>query len=244
MKSIFLVLLFFVPLVTQAQQKQTITLNDGSRISGIIVSDSSDSIKIKVIKPEIVSISKSDVSHIDGNRNPSQMLSKSKGYFMNFSSSILAGKNDVESVYTISFHLGNGYQLSNGLSLGFGVGVEQMGAPLLPIYAEFTFHPLNKQLSPFVYVKSGYSFAFGREEEQMYYYDFAPFSATEYKGGLLFNAGVGLANFTWLRSAVTVGIGYRYQRISETRPYGWNGGVRETVTNFNRIELKFGFLFR
>ncbi len=237
-------LLFFVPLVTQAQQKQTITLNDGSRISGTIVSDSNDSIKIKVIKPEIVSISKSDVNHVDGNRNSSQMLSKSKGYFMNFSSSLLAGKNDVESVYTISFHLSNGYQLSNGLSLGFGVGVEQMGAPLLPIYAEFTFHPWNKQPSPFVYLKSGYGFAFGREEEQIYYYDFAPYSSTEYKGGFMFNAGIGLISFTWLRSAVTVGIGYRFQRISEAHPYGWSGGTREVITNFNRVELKFGFLFR
>lgn len=230
--------------LAQEKNKQSIILNDGSTISGTIVSNTHDSIRIVITKPETISISKNEIKDIEGSWNPEQLLSKSKGYFIYFSPSIFMGKNNKENLYTISFNLSNGYQLSNGLGIGFGVGVEQMGAPLLPVYTEITYHPWNKQLSPFVYLKSGYGFAFGRKEEQIIYYDYAPYSASNYKGGFLFNAGIGLANFTWLKSAVTIGVGYRYQRVTSSEQYSWNGGIIETVTNFNRVELKFGFLFK
>lgn len=247
MKTILFFLCFFVSLGLQAQQKrkQTIILNDGSKYTGTIVSDTNDSIKMVITKPETIAIGRNQIAFMDGGIDPFQMLSRDKGYYIQFAPSLLAGKNDMEGIYTISFHLSNGYQFSNGLSLGIGTGAEHLGFSLLPLYAEFNYHPWSKLVSPYIYLKSGYSFAFGSDEEIIYYDSYYPSNSAEFNGGFMFNIGVGILNYTWNRAAITVGVGYRYQRVSEKRnPYWWGGYSLERVTDFNRIEIKFGFIFR
>ena len=49
----------------QKQRKQTVVLNDGSRISGTIVTDSSDYLEIKVVVPQILKIRKAQVSSME-----------------------------------------------------------------------------------------------------------------------------------------------------------------------------------
>ncbi len=51
--------------------------------------------------------------------------------------------------------------------------------------------------------------------------------------------------FTWRKTAITLGIGYRYQRVIFRENLYWWGGntIRETITHFNRLELQFGFTF-
>lgn len=185
--------------------------------------------------------------HISGSQIDlisTQLDSRSSGYLVQFTAGILAGKTKLGSEYNMSFNISNGYQFKSGLSLGVGCGAERLAVPVIPFYGEIIYHFIDNRLSPYIFLKTGYGFAFVEKDDRIYYYeDYINTNQKDSKGGFLFNVGIGIANYTWERAAVVIAIGYRYQRITETFPM-WNGAKYEVESNFNRIEVKFGFLFR
>jgi hypothetical protein len=226
----------------QKQRTQTVVLNDGSRISGTIVTDSSDYLEIKVIVPQKLKISKARVSFIEPVTYPVKVNQKTNGYFIHLSASILTGENELGNTTSKSFHLSNGYQFKNGLGVGIGSGLEEMEVTILPLYADIRYYPLKTRISPYAWVKTGYGFVTSDKElERDVYY-----TPVDSKGGFLFSTGAGISLYTWQRAAVTIGVGYRYQKITISQEQYWWGGAstKETVTQFNRIELQLGFTFR
>jgi hypothetical protein len=244
MRHILAVILIFQTLVSIAQPtpKQLLTLKDGSRISGIILSDSSGILKVNEIKSNIVYIEGDRVASIDKIIDITAHKPIRSGYFIHLKTSLLAGKNELGDAYTASFQIANGYQFGNGLSAGAGVGIEHLGVPVIPVYGDFQYFLLNNRLSPFLYLRTGYGFALS-EIVDSYYYDS---NRKPPKGGLMFNGGVGIALYSWPNAAVTVGLGYRYQRVTlERYEYWWGSGLyREIITDFNRIEFQVGFIFK
>lgn len=236
-------LLFSLASFGQEKQKQIITLNDGSRLSGIIVSDSMDVLQLSILDNQTIQVEKSDIKAIRPTIQATQTLSKTKGYYIHFTTSVLAGENDLGNAYDMSFHLSNGYQIANGVRIGLGSGIENLAVPVIPLYADINYHPLNSRISPYIYLKWGYGFAL-LEQENMNVYYYEPI--VDSKGGLMFNGGLGMAMYTWENAAVTIGIGYRYQNVTVSKRNDWWGGTSTTEyeTNFNRIELQLGFVFR
>ncbi|MEZ4998590.1 MAG: hypothetical protein R2758_14370 [Bacteroidales bacterium] len=51
--------------------------------------------------------------------------------------------------------------------------------------------------------------------------------------------------FTWKRTALNVGLGYRYQKVTLYEDLRWWGGnsVRQTETQYYRLEFHLGFVF-
>lgn len=229
---------------TGQQRKYNVVLNDGTRISGTIVGDSTGYLDIKVTTPLTIRIGKSRVSSIEELRYPVKKNQKTQGYYIRFSTGILAGKNESGNQSSLSFHLANGYQFKNGVGIGIGSGMEDLGVAIVPLYADLNYTPLDSRISPYAWLKTGYGFA---TSDQALMYDI--YSATDSKteGGFLFSTGAGISMFTWSRTAINIGIGYRYQKVTISRDqYWWGSGtaVRETVTHFNRLELQLGFIFR
>ena len=163
------------------------------------------------------------------------------GYSIRLSASSLTGRNEEEKIGSWSFHFSNGYTFRNGLSTGIGTGYEELDVAVMPLYADLRYQPLKTRISPFAWIKSGWSFTFGKlDDGQYYYYDFP-----ESRGVPMFNAGAGIELASWRRNAVNIGLGYRYQKI--TYKYDHNPSVQvmnEIITRFNRFEVQFGFVFR
>lgn len=227
---------------TGQHRKYTVVLNDGSRIPGTIVGDTADYLDIKVLSPHVIRISKSQVSSIDAGEHPVKKSRQTDGYYIRFSTSILAGNNESNNIRNLSFHISNGYQFKNGLGIGIGSGMEELGVVIVPLYADLRYTPLSSGISPFVWLKPGNGFVSFKENET---YESYSSSGSKYKGGFFFSTGAGISLFTRQRTAVTIGIGYRYQKITLSEDLYWwrNGSVRETVTRFNRLELQLGFIF-
>jgi hypothetical protein len=226
----------------QKQEKQTVVLNDGSRISGTIVTDSSDFLEIKVVVPQVLKISKARVSFLEPAKDPVKEYHKTAGYFIQLSASILKGKNDLGNITSHSFHLSNGFQFKNGLGVGIGSGLEEMEITIIPLYADVRYYPVKTRISPYAVLKTGYGFAASDKDlERDFYY-----TPVDSKGGFLFNAVAGISLYTWQRLGVNIGVGYRYQKITISQEQYWWGGpsTKETVTHFNRFELQLGFTFR
>ncbi len=170
-----------------------------------------------------------------------QFGSRTPGYYVHFKVSVLAGKNESGDAYNASFQLSNGMQFADGFSLGVGLGIEELGAPVIPLYADIKYNYLPGRVSPFLFVRAGYGFALQVEADD--YYDSNNLNSPV--GGFMFNGGIGMALFSFQRTAITVGLGYRYQKVTiPVYNYWWSSYSREVETKFNRIEILFGFIFR
>jgi hypothetical protein len=229
---------------TGQHRKYTVVLNDGSRITGTIVGDSTDFLDLKITSPQVIRIGRSQVSSVESVNYPVKRNLRTSGYYARFSMGFLSGRNESGNQGSLSFHLSNGYQFKNGLALGIGSGMEELGTVLVPLYADLRFTPVNSGLSPYLWMKTGYGFAI--TDEAVYYMDDAS-TDRKREGGFLFNAGAGISLFTWKRTAVNVGLGYRYQKVTLKQDqfiYWWGGSsVRETVTQYYRLEFHLGFVF-
>jgi len=227
---------------TGQSRKYTVVLNDGSRISGTIVGDSAGYLDLRITSPQVIRIGKSQVSSVEALKYPVKKSLKTSGYYVRFSPGFLYGKNESGNQSSLSFHLSNGYQFKNGIAVGIGSGMEELGVVLVPLYADLRYTLLNSGVSPYAWLKTGHGFAI-KEQAGPYLDDVAP--ANYHDGGFLFNSGVGISMFTWRRTAVNIGIGYRYQKITLNENLYWWGGssVRQTVTQYYRLEVHLGFVF-
>ena len=227
---------------TGQNRRYTVLLNDGSRISGAIIGDSADYIDLKITSPQVIRIGKSQVSSVEAVKYPMKKSLKTSGYYVRFSTGFLSGKDESGNQSSFSFHLSNGYQFKNGFAIGIGSGMEELGVVLVPLYADLRFTPLNSGLSPYLWLKTGHGFAV---TDQAVYYEGDSSADHYHDGGFLFNSGVGISMFSWKRTAVNVGIGYRYQKVTLNEDLYWWGGssVKQTVTQYYRLEFHLGFVF-
>ncbi|MFZ2287314.1 MAG: hypothetical protein WAV93_10045 [Bacteroidales bacterium] len=227
---------------TAQNRRYTVVLDNGSRISGTIVGDTAGYLDIKVLTPQVIRIGKSQVSSVEALKYPLKRNLRTSGYYVRFSTGFLSGKNESGNQSSLSFHLSNGYQFKNGIAVGIGSGMEEMGVVLVPLYADLRFTPLNSGLSPYIWLKAGHAFAI-TDQADPYLDDASP--DNYYDGGFLFNSGVGISMFTWRRTAINVGMGYRYQKVTLNENLRWWGGssVRQTVTQYYRLEVHLGFVF-
>ncbi|MBW6500898.1 MAG: hypothetical protein K0B05_05840 [Bacteroidales bacterium] len=243
-KSISTALLLAVALIAQAQkgERQTVVLHDGTILTGTIVADSSDYLMMRIKRPQVIMLKKSQIYSADIAKPAEQGFEDKQGYSIRLSASVLAGRNSDGKTGGLSFHLSNGYQFRSGISIGFGTGIEELDAVVMPVYADLRYQPLKTRVSPFIWVKSGYGFPVGDQGEGgYYYYGYYP----DAKGGGMFNTGAGIALYSWRRNAVNIGIGYRYQKMRYIQEYPWGGeSNNEVITHFNRVEVQFGFIFR
>jgi hypothetical protein len=236
------VCVLFTLSATGQQRRYTVVLNDGSRIRGAIVADSADYLDLKILTPQVLRIGKSQVSSLEKLRYPIKNNLKSTGYYIRFSTSLLTGQSEEINRKNASIHLSNGYQFSNGLAVGIGSGIEELDLVLVPLYADIRYTPLSTGVSPYAWLRAGYSFATGDQGATVVEYSSLKRNS---EGGFLFGTGAGISMFTWRKTAITLGIGYRYQRVIFRENLYWWGGntIRETITHFNRLELQFGFTF-
>jgi hypothetical protein len=237
-----LLLVLTIAVSAQKRERHAVVLNDGSVIAGTIVADSSDFLKIKIKRPQVITLNKGQVYSTDKVKRRVYKPGETYGYSIRLSASILAGRNSSGNKGSPSIHLSNGYQFRNGFGAGFGTGIEKLDVMTMPVFGELKYQPFKTRLSPFLWIKSGYAFPLSDKDGGEYYYYG---NYTETKGGLMFGVGSGLALYSWKRNAVNIGIGYRYQKLIYEQKNIWNQELQnELVTYFDRIEIQFGFIFR
>lgn len=165
-------------------------------------------------------------------------------YFIHPTLSNLAGKSANDEPNSLSIHLLSAYKFMNGLSVGAGSGIEHLGKPMLPAYGYLRYDLRTAGTTPYVWIKAGYGFSLESEDTDDPWY----ISYRESKGGMLFNAGIGIALFSRKNLGVNMGVGYRYQKVSTTyHETSWGGEeetIRQVFTEFNRFELQIGVVFR
>jgi len=228
----------------QIPVKQTVVLKDGSRITGTIISDSSGYFKIRVAKPSNIVLNKNIIASVEKPDKLNFAPPDYDGYNLKFTAGILAGDSEEGNVHSLSIRMSNNYRFRKRFEAGAGTGIEMFKVVLIPAYASFSYYPFRSRVAPYFWFTGGYAFAISEYEPNYNYYGD---NSGKTKGGFLFSTGAGMALYSWRGNAVTMGIGYRLQRIKYSQQviYYWHeSSVREIITNFKRFEINFGFIFR
>lgn len=235
-------LTFVFQLSAQRQRRHTVVLNDGSRFTGTVISDTSGFVRVRIKSPRVILLPRSSISSVEGNQMFFRESDPGRGYFMQISASNLTGSSEPGSTNGVSFHFSNGYQFRNGLSIGAGTGLDDFEGAMVPVFSVLKYQPLKRRVSPYVYAKTGYSFATPDMARGSEYWG----SVHEQSGGIIANAGVGVELYSWNRNSICFGIGYRYQKATVSNIYKNRSLTTryDRVTEFNRIEMQIGFVFR
>jgi sRNA-binding carbon storage regulator CsrA len=247
--AVYLFIVFVLALnhevLAQKARRQTVVLNDGNWITGTIVSDTGNYLKIRISTPQEISIRKSEVIVLEPSVAARNRLESRKtfnqnninGYNIRVSTSVLSGKNEQGSTGTMSINFSNGFRFRNGLEAGIGAGIEDFEAVIMPVYADMRFHPLKTRVSPFVWIRSGIGIPINKKEENYSYGNYS-----DIRPGAMFNLGAGMALYSGKNFGVNVGLGYRYQKLTFREKNLWRQDMyNEIVKYFNRIEVQFGF---
>lgn len=224
------------PLFTQ----DTVYLTGGSALYGkIIINDELQSVAIKN-DCGLWQLNADEVEKmVFGAENPENRFTKS-GYYNLSSFALLLGEglNGFRPIPSITII--NGYQFSPHLFAGAGIGFEHYNWSVMPLFGEFRYVHFPGKFSPLLSVKMGYSFPLEQEPIDMDW-------PTKAYGGILLSPEVGIQFPLNDRTAIVMSVGYHYQMLSHDELQVW-GPSQETsnrvYTNYNRISLRFGFMFK
>lgn len=233
LKKIYIVvILVFSALTGQAQRRsldQVVFLRDSSIIRGSIQDTVNGAIRIRARDGSLFAYPSSSVVKT-GFEKRMPVYEYTNG-FANYTEigALIAGRTTIDGVTTaaFSFQSVNGYSFSRSLFTGIGAGAD--------LYATQTFIPLflsvrgnltnTGQLIPYYFVDGGYGVNITQDSP----------GNEDFKGGMLYAAGLGLKIPFNKRTGFLISLGYRHQASKFVQ----NGLNREII--YRRLALRAGF---
>ena len=224
-------------LASPAQQvsKDAVYLGNGSILRGRIIENVvGDYVKIEMVGSNILVIPEKEIDHIIFREKAPVMQkdAKSDGVEV-FPAISFYGGSDFNSGFTVI----TSFRFPCRLSAGAGIGAEWFKTAGLPVFVEGKYHFLNGSLSPFIYAQGGYTLALAKGQDDQY---------TDYHGGPLLGAGIGLRKDFTGRNAFVFNLGYRFQQTRTVYDhYYWYSSEYQTerIDRYNRLAFTVGFLF-
>lgn len=221
-------------------------LKDGSMIRGTLVESIAGShVRFKTLEGDVrqYPMSEVDRTKIAGKNNRPVLELKGIGYSHSTNVGLMVGNNGYGGSIGPSLQTINGIRIGPHWSTGIGTGLEDFSyGPQIPLFAHGRYALLKGDVTPYFDGMAGYSFSLGNNRV---YYDFAE----ETSGGITAGIGAGVRFMVGSRTGITVGMGYRFQRVERRYwNYWWDGNQSrsypvEETTDMNRVELRIGITF-
>jgi len=237
--AILLIVLTIITLQVAAQRtKDALYLKNGSIIYGKLLEISGNNYRIQtsegslfVYPSDEVDKFIKEVPHFDGR--------KTSGFGFAFEAGLLVGSQNSEFDAPFSFNILVSYTAGIKNIVGVGSGVEFLGSTFSPVFVEYKRLFNERKATPFIFFRGGALIHTGGDEEgdpyNQYYYP------KDYKGGASLTIGTGVS---WAREDMEtyLSFAYRYAQTSYKQD-SYNDVVYTYETNYNRLEIKFGFKF-
>lgn len=129
----------------------------------------------------------------------------------------------------------NGYRFSEKMSAGIGVGFAPYNDPLglFPVFTDITYYFSEGDVSPFFYLRMGYSFSRKADDEVF---------MENHEGGVMMNSGIGVqfqtgGSWGWYFNA-----GFNRDRSSHSFD-SWGNQTVHNSNSYRRINLGLGVVF-
>lgn len=151
-----------------------------------------------------------------------------------------------------SFTITNGYMFNEHWAAGAGVGFEIFNYNLFPLFAELRYTLWDHKISPFVVLKSGYSFAgFKARHFDELYLDWPPYytndTSLRHYGGFMLHPEVGVKVPLNENSDLLFTAAYRYQKTRSVARKEYDQGQFdewEHNEEINRLSFGIAIMFR
>ncbi|MBW6481139.1 MAG: hypothetical protein K0B37_17050 [Bacteroidales bacterium] len=151
-----------------------------------------------------------------------------------------------------SFAITNGCMFNEHWAAGAGVGFEVFNYNLFPLFAELRYTLWDHKISPFVVLKSGYSFAgFKARHFDELYLDWPPYYTNDARlrhyGGFMFNPEVGVKVPLNENSDLLLTAAYSYQKTKSIAKKEYDQGQFdewEHKEEINRLSFGIAIMFR
>jgi hypothetical protein len=234
-KNLIVIVLTVLTLTAQAQTGSTedvLYLKNEAVVRGKIISRNDSRVKIQTADGSVWVFSNADIEKIASEKPFHQFQNSGRGY-MNYTElgPLVAGKTTIDGVTTaaFSFQTVNGYQFKQWLFTGAGAGVDLYATQtILPLFASVR-GDLSGSYSviPFYFADAGYGVNITQNSA----------NNTDFSGGLLYAAGLGVKIPFNKSAGFLISFGYRHQSTS----YKLNS--TETKVQYTRLAIRAGFFF-
>jgi hypothetical protein len=238
---IILTLLIFILLPLSAQKtKDVLYLKNGSKIYGKLLEATDSLYKIKTSDGSLFIYPKLEVEKFV---NESYVYDgrKKSGLGFVLEAGFLAGVKTTEYSTPFSFNALFNTTIGTKNIFGIGSGVEYIGQPYMPLFAEYKLLISDKKTTPFLFIRGGKLYhKDGDSESNDSYYN--PYNYPKnYSGGFTFTIGTGVS---WVNegSETYLSFAYRNAHTSYTQ-LNYNKHTDTYKSTINRLEVKFGFRF-
>jgi hypothetical protein len=220
----------------QSYNDDIVYLKNGSIIRGVVIElTPNQSLKIKTADgslfvynvSDVEKIAKEELPAIEPKANDHVGVKSLRGYkgFVDVGATFAVDEFADDDEDRIEVNTCHGYQFNNHIFLGAGVGYHDYKYYAIPIFTNFRANFIKRKVTPFVDVRSGYSFG---DLEGLY-------------GCVGMGARFGLAK----KRALNIILGYSFQECEIAYDYydsDYGYGYRE-ISAMIGFTLKFGFEF-
>lgn len=241
--SVLISLLIIFSLHVSGQRiKDALYLKNGSIILGKLLEISNDQCKMQSSDGSFFIYPMSEVEKLV-KESPSFTGRKTEGLGMATEVGFLAGSQEEGYTAPFSFNLICNYTVATKNIFGIGSGVEFVGVPYMPLFAEYKYLIKDKRATPFFFGRAGWLFHASENNENVD--PFSSYNKHDFKGGFSYGIGTGIA---WARDDIETYISFAYRHFSTSyhqSSYAYNGNYYDYKyeDSYNRLELKFGFRF-
>ncbi|NJK94351.1 MAG: hypothetical protein HC905_04865 [Bacteroidales bacterium] len=237
MKSITLtaLLIFYSALLySQKNMDDVVYLKNGSRIQGVIQFIIPDSIvQIKQSGGTLWVFKMDEVSIIDKEEkiNLRKTLHENMGYQFGLNAGFLAGSDNNRNKAPFGVEMIHAYKFTTNIAIGLGAGVEFFEATQVPLYLDLRYYFNQKYYATYLFVQGGGMVPIDADNIEIDGYGFKG------KIGYMVNPGIGFLFPLNERSAISVGLSYRFHELKYS-------GINNIKTDYLRVEKMNRFNFR
>lgn len=153
------------------------------------------------------------------------------GYYNRTGADLLFGSDNS----TARYFMINGYRFNQHISAGIGIGYVPYNDPLglIPVFTDFTYNFSQSDVSPFLYLRLGYSFSKKSDDD---------FVMESHEGGVMINPGIGLQfetgkSWNWYLNA-----GFNRDRSVHSFD-SWGNRTVNNRYSYRRVHIGIGVVF-
>lgn len=233
-------LIFTIITLFGQKQKDVLYLKNGSTIYGKLMEVADNQYKIKTPDGSLFIFSSTEVEKFV-NEEILYDGRKKRGLGFALEAGFLIGEQSSEYRAPFSFNI-IGNITSNVRSIfGIGSGVEYLGKSFTPLFLEYKYLFSEKKTTPFAFFRVGGLFNLKGHDANSDYVNSGSDYEKSYSGGASFTIGTGIS---WAKeeSETYLSFAYRYARTSYSQADYYHG-LTTYRSDYNRLEVKFGFRF-
>ncbi len=234
--------LLFTSVVNAQNQDDVVYLSNGSVIRGIIIDSTEINLRILNKAGDIWSFSRVEIDSVKREKAyvHKAFVFNQEGSEVSAGLSLMvrSGSNAIDKVAIPGLNMAYSYRFNTFLSTGAEMGIEFYEWMIAPLSAFVKLRSSQNIVSPFLYIRTGYSLPAEKQDDDWEY----SYTAS---GGLHASCGIGIERIINENTSFTLLFSYNYQELHYHLEPLQNWILeRDRTLKYNRLRISLGYVFK